>query len=119
MNSTNENTENTLTKWEKFADTFNKTASLIQWILMVAMIIGGYLLYQRDTATVQAQTIRDLQAGQTETKKTIEDRKKERDTQFLELERKILTKEMFDIYQKNNSERMDRIEKMLEKLLEK
>lgn len=53
------------------------------------------------------------------TKSEADQRVKERDRQLELIRKEMLTREVFEAYHSNDSERMNRIEKTLEKLLER
>jgi uncharacterized protein HemX len=107
------------TKLQRFLNGFNSALPVAALVWAICLTIGGYWLYVRDSQTVQAQEVKELKQGQKTIEKTMEDRKQERDKQFQELKEMMLTKEVFNVYHKADTERMERMEKMLERLLEK
>lgn len=112
-------TNETPTKVQKFLNGFNQALPVVGLIYAVFLTVGGYWLYARDAQTVQAQSIKELQSGQKSIEKVMEDRTAKRDQQLSELQKQILTRELYEAYHKADIERMDRIEKLLEKLLYK
>lgn len=81
---------------KKFVDSFLKFLPVVQWILMMVIGIAVFAIGFRDTQTTQAQEVREIRAEQTQIKQTMSDRKNERDKQFEDLRRSIITKEVFD-----------------------
>jgi hypothetical protein len=82
-------------------------------------VVGGYWLYNRDTQTVQAQEIRDAKQKIDSLESAIEKNRGERDRQLDVINQKMLTKEVFEAYHNNDVQRMERMEKVMERILEK
>lgn len=97
---------------------FLRVLPIIQWALTVIVAIGLFVLSQRESQTVQAQDIRDTQKKVENLERDIDKQKSERDRQIEELKRTILTREVYDAYHNADTERMNRMEKMIERILE-
>lgn len=63
---------------------------------MMVIGIAVFAIGFRDTQTTQAQEVRDIRSEQAQIKQTMNDRQIERDKQFDDLRRTIITKEVFD-----------------------
>lgn len=101
-----------------FVAGFLKYLPVIQWALTIALGVGVFALSQRDLQATQAATVTDTKNRVQNIESYIEKRKEERDKQLADIKNEMLTKEVFDAYHKNDTERMKRIEDMVEKLLE-
>lgn len=111
--------ETTSQQQEKgFLAGFLRVLPIIQWSLTIVIAIGLFILSQRDSQTVQAQDTRDNQKRIEQVERKMDERKADRDRQFDELKRTILTREVYDAYHNADNERMNRMEKMMEKILE-
>lgn len=102
----------------KFLNGFNQASTAIQWVVLIAMTIGGYWLYTRDMHTVSAQTIKEIQNEQKLVREYLNERRNFRDKQFEELKSEMMTREVFDVYMKTWTERQNRQEDLLNKILE-
>lgn len=118
MNDTNSQNQNQDGKFSKFLHGFNQASTLIQWAVLIAMTIGGYWLYSRDSQTVSAQTIKELQSEQKQVREYLSERRSFRDKQFDELKSVMMTKEVFDVYIRTWTERQNRQEDLINKVLE-
>lgn len=107
------------TKLQKFIGGFNQALPVIGLIYAVFLTVGGYWLYTRDAQTVQAQELRDVKTGQKQLEKVMDERTLKRDQQLNEMKNQMLTRELYEAYHKGDIERMERMEKMLERILEK
>lgn len=103
----------------RIVDGFNKGLPIAFLVWGIALSVGGYFLYIRDTATVQAQSIRDVQREVDGVKKTMDERKSERDKQIFEMRSIIVTKDIFDERTKAIQDEQLRQRQMLERILEK
>lgn len=100
-----------------FLPGFLRVLPLIQWILMICIAVGMYFLSTRDSQTVQAQQLGEVRNEQRAIRDTVDKNKAEREKQLDDLKRQMLTKEVFEAYHQNDSERFGRMEKLLEQLL--
>ena len=98
---------------------FLKILPVLQWGLTIACAVAFFILATRDAQTVQASEINRIVNEQKATRDLMTERKNERDKQVEELKRIMLTKDIFDAYHQNDVQRMERIEKMLQQILEK
>lgn len=101
-----------------FVAGFMKYLPIIQWALTIVIAIFVFVLSQRDSQTVQAQDIRDTAKRVDMMERDREKSKAERDRQLEELKKTILTREVYDAYHNADTERMNRLEKMVERILE-
>lgn len=92
---------------------------LINIAASVIIAIGLFAVATRDAQTVQASEINRIINEQKSLRDLMNERKGERDKQVEELKKIMLTKDIFDAYHQNDVQRMERIEKMLQQLLEK
>lgn len=113
-------TEETPKTEEKgFMSGLNKALPIANWVFNLAMFIGIALLASHDSAKDQTTQINEIKAGQQQLKETIETRKTERDKQFDEIKKIMLSRDVFEAYHSNDVQRMERIEKTLEQLAER
>lgn len=92
---------------------------LVRWGIVAAMFLFGVYLYQRDTNAASTVNIADLKSGQESMKAEMARRVADRDKQIEELRRAMLTREVFEAYHQADKLRMERIEQLLNRLLER
>lgn len=90
----------------------------MNWILTIVVAIGVFVVGSRDTQKDQSFAIQKVEAGQQRLEDTFRQRVEARDKQIESLKQSILTKEVFDVYQKNWTERENRQDELLNKILE-
>lgn len=90
-----------------------------RWAIVLAMFIFGAYIYQRDTNAQQVFNIGDMKRDHETLRSRVNELKDLRDKQFEEMNRKILTREVFEAYHKVDSERLDRMEKVVEQILDR
>ena len=84
----------------------------------IVLTIVFYIWTQNSSAISQAQEIRENKENIKQVQQRMEERKTERDKQMDEIKKTIVTKDLFEAYHKNDVERMDRIEKGIERILQ-
>lgn len=88
--------------------------SILRWVI-VAIVFGfGVYIYQRDVNAQQTVSTVDLQREQVSLRKTMDDRTAARDKQM----EKMLTREVYEAYHSADVQRMERMEKLLEQIME-
>lgn len=109
-------TEKEMTSWYdgKFFKGCLAVMPFIRWAIVAAMFIFGAYMYQRDTNAAQRINVVDLKRELDSTNKKIEERGLARDKQM----EKMLTREVFEAYHSADIQRMERIENMLQQILE-
>lgn len=90
---------------------------VIQWVLTLFIAAAVFALSQRDLQTTQAQETRETARKIQALELQFERGREARDRQIESLKKEMLTREVFEAYHSADSERMNRIEKMLEQLL--
>lgn len=106
-------------KFAKFLAGFESVSKLLHWVVTVAVLIGGYWLYVRDSQTAQAQSIGDLVREQKAIRTTVENNKSEFVKQNEEMKRILLTKDVYEASHRGDEDRMARMERLLERILER
>ena len=101
-----------------FVAGFFKYMPIVQWALTIVIAIGLFAVSQRDSQTVQGHEIRETQEKVKAVESEMDRRRDEREKQMEEMKRTVLTREVFEAYHKADQERMTRLEKMIERLLE-
>ena len=96
-----------------------KVLPLLQIAATVVIAVGLYAVATRDAQTVQASEINRILNEQKATRDLMTERKNERDKQIDELKKIMLTKDIFEAYHSNDVQRMERMEKMMQQMLEK
>lgn len=91
---------------------------LFRWLIVLAMFLAGVYVYQRDTNAASVVNIADLQRGQESIKLDILNRAAARDKQLEDVKRQMLTREVFEAYHESDKQRLERIESMIQRLLE-
>lgn len=91
----------------------------IQWTIIIVMGVFVFYQSQRDTNAQNAVSVSDLQREQVAIRKEMDQRAAARDRQINGMETKMLTREVYEAYHKGDVDRMDRMEKMIEQLLER
>lgn len=90
----------------------------IRWGIVAAMFLTGLYLYQRDTNAQTIVNVADVKRDQDALRKQIADMKEQRDRQLDGMDKKMLTREVYEAYHTADSQRMDRMEKMMEQLIQ-
>ena len=103
---------------KSFVNNFLKYMPLMQWVMTIIIAIAVVALSQRDSQTAQAQTVAETKNRVTSIEQAIDKKSEARDRQIDSFRKEILTREVFDAYHKADSDRMDRVEKMIQQLLE-
>ena len=98
---------------------FLKFLPAIQWIVMVFIAVSVFVLAQRDSQTAQAMDIRDNKDKITQVSNQLDKQIETRGKLFAELKGEMLTKELFEAYHKNDEARMERMEKLMQQMLDK
>ncbi len=96
---------------------FLKWLPVIQWTLTIIIAIGVVILSQRDSQTTQAQEVKETSKKVAALESTMDRRKEDRDRQFEQLRKEMLTRELYEAYHKNDAEKFERMEKMLEQAI--
>ena len=86
--------------------------------MTIAVAVAVFALTTRDAQTVQASEITRIVNEQKAVRDLMNERKTERDKQLDELKKVILTKDVFDAFHNNDVARMERMERMLQQILE-
>ena len=97
---------------------FLKILPVLQWAMTIAVAVAVFALTTRDAQTVQASEITRIVNEQKAVRDLMTERKTERDKQFDELKKVVLTKDVFDAFHNNDVARMERMERMLQQILE-
>lgn len=108
----------TRTRLAQFIAGANQVLPIVILIWAIIGSVFGYWLFNRDAQTVSAQTIKEIQTEQKNIRSVIDERKLEHDRQFEALEKKILTREIFEAYHQSDRARMDRMETLINRILE-
>jgi hypothetical protein len=121
--TTTETTEVTTGRRRSWRDsaawlTLEAVRPYLSWVVMIAM--ATFMLYQgqHDANAQNTISVIDLQRDQKALRATIDERRTERDKQIDGLQTKMLTREVFEAYHASDAQRMERIEKMMEQMLE-
>lgn len=96
---------------------FLKFLPAIQWLVMIVIAASVFGLSQRDSQTAQAMDIRANGEKINNVSNALDKQIELRGKLFAEIKGEMLTKELFEAYHKNDAERMDRMEKLMERLL--
>lgn len=102
---------------KRYWDSFLKILPFIQWVVTIVTVIGVFAVGFRDSQTSQAQNIRDLQKDTDNLRRTIDDRKTERDKQMDEFKKTIVTKDLFEERTRAILDEQIRQRQILERLL--
>lgn len=98
----------------KFYKSVLAVFAVMRWIIVAVVFTFGIYMYQRDVNAQQTIDGRSLKGEIENIKQTIEERKAERDKQM----EKVLTRDVFEAYYKALNERLDRIERTQDAILQ-
>ena len=102
----------------KFLGGVNSALPMTILVGQIVLTIVFYIWTQNSSAISQAQEIRENKENIKQVQQRSEERKTEYEKQIDEIKKIIVTKDLFEAYHKNDVERMDRIEKGIERILQ-
>lgn len=106
-------------KKDGFVSGFLKWLPAIQWAFTLITALTVFGLSQREAQTAQSSEIMRIISEQKAIRDQMNEHKTEREKQITDLRESVLTKEVFEAYHSNDVQRMERMEKMLEQILQK
>lgn len=116
----NASTSNSKFWYEKpFYKGFSALLPAAQWCVMLTILVGGSILYYRDSNVAQASSLRDITVQQQAIKETIAGNKLEREQQIRDVRREMLPREIFEAYMKAIQAKQEEQQRLLEKILDK
>lgn len=96
--------------WKSILEIFK----ILPWVIALGVGAFGVYMYQRDTNTQQIVNVTEMQRKQEISEKNLADYKNETNGKIDKLRQEMLTRELFEVYRKSDTERWDRMEKTLE-----
>lgn len=93
----------------KFYKNFTAIAAVGKAIGVILILVFGYYLYQRDINAQQAINAREFQDRLLAVEKKLVEAQANNDDNF----KKVLTRELYEAYHRNDVEKMDRIERLI------
>jgi hypothetical protein len=120
-----ETTLNQESNWQRYANGFNSIRPAIQLILTVAVTIVVFVM-ARQRETFSQQTLVEKNAAETvalaaqvrDRNLEVDGKMHEFDNKLDSLRRDMMTREQFEEFRRSDTDRKDRLEKMMNQLLE-
>lgn len=88
--------------------------AVLRWVIVAGVFAFGAYIYQRDVNAQQTVNLVDVKREQDQLRATFTEYKMDAERQFQTLRKEMLTRELYEVYRKGDSERLERIEKSLE-----
>ncbi|HEX3100636.1 MAG TPA: hypothetical protein VHQ01_02530 [Pyrinomonadaceae bacterium] len=102
--------------WEErpWVKNFKMAFSVARWVVITAVLGFGIYMTQRDTNAQQSINVADVKRELVETQRQVAENKLRTEEQIQAIDKKMLTRELYEAYRMADVERMARIEKSIE-----